>query len=254
MHHIIDTHAHYDNKQFESDRDKLLKSMNHNGIDIIINVGCSLRSSKESIDLAKTYPFVYATVGVHPHDTKSMSNAVINKIETMCSHEKVVAYGEIGLDFYHNFSPQDIQRYWFQEQLVLAASKHMPVVIHSRDSAEETFEMIQKSTLRRGVIHSFSGDIALAHAYVDLGFYVGIGGPLTFDKTKRLHGIVEALPLEKILLETDCPYLTPTPYRGKRNISSHLTYVADAIAMIKNISADDVCRQTSINARDLFGI
>ncbi|MCL2528698.1 MAG: TatD family hydrolase [Defluviitaleaceae bacterium] len=251
---IIDTHAHYDNKQFDPDRNELLASMAAGGIKTIINVGCSLRSSKASIELAKDYPFVYATVGVHPHDTKSLSDKELNKLEALCSHEKVVAYGEIGLDFFHNFSPPDVQRHWFKEQLQLADSLGMPVVIHSRDAGEETFEMIEKSPLRRGVVHSFSGDIALAWAYTNLGFHVGVGGVVTYDKTMRLQNVVDAIPLEKILLETDAPYLTPAPYRGKRNNSSYLTHVATKIAEIKGISYDEVCAKTTENAQTLFGL
>ena len=254
MYRITDTHAHYDNKQFNPDRKELLSSVAASGIEAIINVGCSFRSSKESIALAEAYPFIYATVGVHPHDAKSLSDKELTKLEAMAAHEKVVAYGEIGLDFFHNFSPPNVQRHWFKEQLQLVASLDLPVVIHSRDSAEETFSMIEKSPLRRGVIHSFSGDVMLAWNYANMGFHLGIGGPITFDKTRRLQNVVDALPLKKILLETDCPYLTPAPYRGKRNISSYLTYVVDAIAEIKGITTEEVCVQTTANAQDLFGI
>ncbi|MCL2362907.1 MAG: TatD family hydrolase [Defluviitaleaceae bacterium] len=254
MHQIIDTHAHYDHKQFNPDREELLGSMATQGVQTIINVGCSLPSSKASVALAEAYSFIYATVGVHPHDAKALSDKALQQLEALCDHDKVVAYGEIGLDFYHNFSPPDVQRHWFKEQLHLAASLGLPVVIHSRDSADETFSMIEKSPLRRGVIHSFSGDAALAWAYANMGFHIGIGGPVTFDKTKRLQNVVDTLPLDKILLETDCPYLTPTPFRGKRNNSSYLTYVADAIAEIKGVTAEEICAQTSENAQLLFGI
>jgi len=251
---IIDTHAHYDHKQYNPDREELLASMASNGVTAIINVGCSTRSSKASIDLADAYSFIYATVGVHPHDAKSLSDKELKRLEAMCEHKKVVAYGEIGLDFFHNFSPPEVQRHWFKEQLQLTTSLDLPVVIHSRDAAEETFAMIEKSPLRRGVIHSFSGDVALAWSYTNMGFYIGIGGVVTYDKTKRLQNVVDAIPLEKILLETDAPYLTPAPLRGKRNSSSYLTYVASAIAEIKGISSEEVYTQTSENARALFGI
>jgi len=251
---IIDTHAHYDHKQFDNDREELLGSMAEHSVGAIINVGWSLQSSKASIALAEEYPFVYATVGVHPHDVKSLSDKELHKLETLCSHKKVVAYGEIGLDFFHNFSPPDVQRHWFKEQLDLVTSLNLPVVIHSRDADNETFAMIEKSPIRKGVVHSFSGDVALAFAYTSLGFHLGIGGVVTYDKTKRLSNVVDATPLDKILLETDCPYLTPVPFRGKRNNSSYLTYVASTIAGIKGISPEEVCIKTSENAGNLFGI
>jgi len=251
---IIDTHAHYDHGQFSHDRAELLIQIAASGISNIINVGCDLKSSKESVALAEAYPFIFATVGVHPHDAKSLSEQNLKSLKALCCHEKVVAYGEIGLDFFHNFSPPDIQRYWFKRQLELVMELNMPVVIHSRDAAEETFEMVEKSSLKRGIIHSFSGDVALAWAYTSLGFHIGVGGVVTFDKTKRLPDVVDAIPLDKIVLETDAPYLTPTPFRGKRNNSSYLTYVAAAIADIKGITYEQVCAQTTNNAQTLFGI
>jgi len=251
---IIDTHAHYDHKQFNHDRTELLTQLETDNIASIINVGCDLKSSKASIALAEVHPFIYATVGVHPHYSNTLSEENIHSLEALCSHKKVVAYGEIGLDFFHNFSPPDTQRYWFKRQLELAEKLGIPVIIHSRDASEETFDMVEKSNLRKGVIHSFSGDAALAQAYVNLGFHIGIGGVITFDKTKRLPGVVDAIPLDKILLETDAPYLTPAPFRGKRNTSSYLTYVATTIAEIKGVAYEQVCEQTSSNAQTLFGI
>ena len=251
---IIDTHAHYDHKQFNPDRAELLSQMAAGGISNIINVGCSLQSSRASIALAEAHPFIYATVGVHPHDAKSLSEKSLNTLERLCAHDKVVAYGEIGLDFFHNFSPPDTQRHWFKRQLELAEALSIPVVIHSRDAAEETFEMVEKSAIRRGVVHSFSGDAVLARAYVGLGFHIGIGGVITFDKTGRLQDAAAAVPLSKILLETDAPYLTPAPFRRKRNNSSYLTYVAAEIGKIKAVPCETVCIQTTANARELFGI
>ena len=251
---IIDTHAHYDHRQFNQDRAELLAKMETDGISRIINVGCDLKSSRASVALAEEHPFIFATVGVHPHYSSSLSERGLKSLEALCAHKKVVAYGEIGLDFFHNFSPPDVQRDWFKRQLELAEALNIPVVIHSRDAAEETFEMVEKSSVRKGVIHSFSGDVALAWAYTNLGFHIGIGGVVTFDKTKRLPDVVDTLPLEKILLETDAPYLTPAPFRGKRNISSYLTYVASAIAEIKGVTCEQVCEQTTENAFALFGL
>jgi len=250
--HVIDSHAHYDHKRFDADRDTLLQSMPSRGVDMIINVGCSLPSSKASVKLAEAYSYVYATVGVHPHEAKALTDAGLDEIKHLCTHEKVVALGEIGLDFHYDFSPRDVQRHWFMRQLQLADEMDMPVAIHSREANEEVFNMIDKSPVRNGVLHSFSGDAQLAAAYVNLGFYIGISGVITFDKTGNLQAVVAAIPLEKMLLETDAPYLTPAPFRGKRNESQYLLYVAETIAKIKGVDAEIVCKQTSQNVKNLF--
>jgi len=249
---IIDSHAHYENRRFDLDRDELLEALPSKGIEIVINAGCDLSSSYEVIALAKKYPHAYATVGVHPHEAKSLSDGGLKVLSRLCTHEKVVALGEIGLDFHYEYSPRDIQRHWFKRQLELAAEINMPVVIHSRAADTEVFETIEKSQVRKGVIHCFPGDAALALKYVELGFYIGVGGVITFDETNSLQEAVAAVPLDKILLETDAPYLTPVPYRGKRNESPHLIYVADEIAKIKGVSTEAVCTQTSKNVRALF--
>jgi len=251
---IIDSHAHYDHKRFNADRDTLLQSMPSRSVDMIINVGCSLPSSKASVNLAEAYSYVYATVGVHPHEAKSLTDAGLEEIKHLCAHEKVVALGEIGLDFHYDFSPRDVQRHWFKRQLQLAYGIDMPVAIHSREANQEVFDVISESPVRSGVLHSFSGDAQLAVAYVNLGFHIGISGVVTFDKSGQLQAVVAAIPLEKILLETDAPYLTPAPFRGKRNESQYLTYVAEAIAKIKGIDAETVCKQTSQNVKNLFSV
>jgi len=250
--HLIDSHAHYDHKRYNADRNALLNSLPSRGVDMIINVGCSLPSSQASVKLAEAYSHVYATVGVHPHEAKTLTDAGLEEIKHLCAHEKVVAVGEIGLDFHYDFSPRDVQRYWFKRQLQLAHEMDMPVAIHSREASQEVFDMISESPVRNGVLHSFSGDAQLAAAYVNLGFHIGISGVVTFDKSGQLQAVVAAIPLEKILLETDAPYLTPAPFRGKRNESQYLTYVAEAIAKTKGIDAESVCRQTNENVVTLF--
>ena len=252
MAYIVDTHAHYDHKRFSEDRHKLLADLPQNGVGWILNVGCDLKSSQRSIELAGAYPHVYASVGVHPHEAKSLDEANFQKLKNLCSNEKVVAFGEIGLDFFHNFSPPDVQRVWFERQLELAYELELPAIIHSREAHNETFEMILDSPVREGVVHSFSGDYKLALKYVELGFYIGVGGVITFDKTNRLQSAVAEIPLERILLETDCPYLTPAPHRSKRNDSTMLTYVVDVIAKIKGETTETVLTQTSENAKALF--
>ena len=250
---IIDTHAHYDHKKFSQDRDKLIKSLPANGIETIINVGCDMPTSKASVKLADTYAHVYATVGVHPHEAKTLSDEALQTLGDLCANPKVLAYGEIGLDFFHNFSPQDVQHLWFDRQMKLAYELQLPVVIHSRDAHWDTFSVVRNSPNRRGVIHSFSGDKELALSYTDLGYFIGISGVITFDKAYQLQEAVAAIPLDKILLETDCPYLAPVPNRGKRNDSINLTYVATAIAKIKNLTPEEICKKTTENAKQLFG-
>jgi len=251
---IIDSHAHYDNKRFKEDADILVTSLPSKGVELVINVGCDMQTSKNSIKLAKKYPHVYATVGVHPHSSKTLNEENLQKLKELTKNEKVVAVGEIGLDFYHDFSPRDIQRQWFKHQLELADELDLPVIIHSREANQEVFDTILYSDVRKGVIHSFSGDWKLALRYVELGFFIGISGVVTFDKTNQLQSAVKEIPLDRILMETDCPYLTPAPHRSKRNDSTMLVYVAEAIAQIKDVTVDTVCNQTAKNVCTLFSI
>ncbi|MCL2500663.1 MAG: TatD family hydrolase [Defluviitaleaceae bacterium] len=300
---IFDTHTHYDFSQFDGDRDTVINALASNGVGMVLNVGSDMRSSAASVALARKYPFIYATVGVHPHDAKTLTERSMDELKTLAADRKVVAFGEIGLDFFRNLSPPDVQRKWFKRQLEIAWGLRLPVIIHSRDADEEVYGIMAGSPygdggrwlkggspvdgggaegLRSlegevgrcnpsapppcgvtrncptlppgGVIHAFPGDVALAQRYVDMGFYLGIGGVLTYDKTGRLKAVVEAMPLDRLLLETDCPYLTPAPHRGKRNESGYLRYVVDAVSQIKNVSPDVVRGQTYENARTLFGV
>lgn len=256
---IFETHAHYDHKQYNTDRDALLSALPSHGVGAVLNVGCSMATSRISVAMAAKYNFVYATVGVHPHDAKTLTERNMDELRKLAVNKKVVAFGEIGLDFNRNFSPPDAQRKWFARQLELAYELDLPLIIHSRDAEDEVYETLAAAPCpagvdpqRRGVIHAFPGDAVLALKYIKLGYYLGIGGVLTYDKTGRLKAVVETAPLDKILLETDCPYLTPAPHRGKRNESAYLSYVVDAIAGIKGVSAEEVRAQTWANACALF--
>ena len=266
---IIDTHAHYDHKQFDPDRDEILSKHQSLGVKFVINVGSNMDSTIASIKLAEKYPHIYATIGVHPHYTSSFEQgfvgvfnddeenfkaapASLQRLEKMAAEKKVVAYGEIGLDFFHNFSPPDVQRKWFKLQLELAIELQLPVILHSRDANDEVYGIVKASSARRGVIHSFSGDYKLAEKYVELGFLIGVGGVVTFKKAELLKETAKKIPLSKILLETDCPYLTPTPFRGKRNDSHKLFLVAEEIARLKEVAPENVCRETTKNAESLF--
>lgn len=251
---IIDTHAHYDNERYDADRDALVAALPKNGVEKIINIGCDLQTSRAAVALAEKYPHVYATVGAHPHYVKSLDENGLRELVALAAHEKVVGFGEIGLDFFHNHSPQEIQRRWFRRLLDVVADLNLPAVIHSRDANDEVFAEIKSSRVRHGVIHAFSGDAKLARAYIEMGFHIGIGGVVTFKKAEILRRAVAAIPLEKILLETDCPYLAPEPFRGKRNESPYLSYVAEKIAEIKNATAEAVRVITTENAKKLFGI
>lgn len=252
---IFDTHAHYDDKQFDTDRDSLLHSMADTGVGTIVNVGASLEGCKRAIELAKQYPFVYAAAGIHPDETGSLNDETFAMLREWCREEKVVAVGEIGLDYYWNTQSHEVQKKWFIRQLELAREQKLPVNIHSRDASEDTFQIIREYGLGLGgIIHCFSGSRELAAEYVKLGFYIGVGGVVTFKNGKKLKKVVEEIPLTSIVLETDSPYLAPEPYRGKRNCSSYIKYVAEEVARLKNVAYEEVVRQTEENAKKVYGV
>ena len=248
----FESHAHYDDERFDDDRDELLASFPAEGIETVVNSSSDIASSRASIALAEKYPFFYASVGVHPHEVSKMREEDIDTLRELSKHPKVVAIGEIGLDFYYDLSPRDDQRYWFKRQLALAEELDMPVIIHSRDASQECFDIISASNVRKGVIHCYSGSAPMAQDYADMGFYIGIGGSLTFKNNKKTVEVVEKLPLEKILIETDSPYLAPVPYRGRRNDSRLLKYVGEKRSEIKNVPEIDICNITKNNAIELF--
>ena len=247
-----ESHAHYDDERFDEDRDTLLASFPAEGIETVVNASSDIKSSKASIALSEKYPFFYAAVGVHPHEVENITEADIDELRELSKHPKVVAIGEIGLDYYYDLSPRDLQRHWFKRQLELADELKMPVIIHSRDAAQECFDIIKNSNVRNGVIHCYSGSAEMAEEYIKMGFYIGVGGSLTFKNNKKGVETVERIPIEKILIETDSPYLAPVPYRGKRNDSRLLKYVVERISQIKNIPENDICNITKNNAQNLF--
>ena len=248
----FESHAHYDDRRFREDREELLTHLPSCGIDYVVNIGCDVKSSKQSIRLAEKYDYIYATVGIHPHELYDMSSQTIAELRRLSAHKKVVAIGEIGLDYYYDTHPRELQQFWFRQQLRLAEEVQKPVVIHSRDASQETFDIIKSSSIRQGVIHCYSGAWQMAMDYVDMGFYIGVGGVVTFSNAKKLVEVVEHVPLEKILIETDSPYLAPNPNRGKRNDSRNLEYIVNKIAKIKNLSPENVAKVTQDNAKSLF--
>jgi len=252
---IFDSHAHYDSEQFNEDRDELLMSMPEKGIGIIINSGADWDSVTEVVELAEKYPHVYAAVGLHPDEVGNLSEERFEYVKSQCRKEKVVAVGEIGLDYYWDNEAHDIQKKWFIRQLELARELNLPVIIHSRDAAADTLEIMKKhANGLQGVIHCFSYSKEMAMEYVKMGFHIGVGGVVTFKNSKKLKEVVETVPLDRILLETDCPYLAPTPFRGKRNSSLYIPYIAQEIANLKGMTYEDVVAQTEQNGKDLFGI
>ncbi len=250
----FDSHAHYDDERFDEDRESLIQGLREKGVDFIVNAAADMKSCHTSLALAEKYPFIYSSIGVHPHDVKDLTDADIEEMKQLAAHQKVVAIGEIGLDYYYDNSPREDQRKWFKVQLELAKELDLPVIIHSREASQETFDIIVESGVKEGVIHCFSGSYELAKEYVKRGFYIGVGGSLTFKNAKKTVEVVEGIGLEHILIETDCPYLTPVPHRGERNDSSYLKFVVEKIAQIKGISMDEVAKVSTENAKKLFRI
>lgn len=251
---IIDTHGHYDDERFQEDREALLRGMRDNNIEFIINSGADFQGCKDTLQMTKEFSFVYGTLGIHPMDSHKITEEVFHWLENNIKEDKIVAVGEIGLDYYYEETNRELQRKWFRKQLDLAKRCEMPVVIHSRDAAEDTVTILTEAEGGKygGSLHCFSYSKEIALQFVKLGFHIGVGGIITFKNARKLKETVEVVPLEHILLETDCPYLSPEPFRGERNDSSRLIYVAEEIAKIKGISVEEVIRITSENAKDLF--
>lgn len=253
---IFETHAHYDDERFAEDRDTLLASMPERGIGRIINVGSTLASTTETLAIAQNYPYVYAAVGVHPSEIGDLNEEMFAWLKEQTRQEKTVAVGEIGLDYYWDKEPevQKAQRYWFKRQMELAREETLPVIIHSRDAAEDTMRLMQEIHAEEipGVIHCYSYSKEMALEFVKMGYRIGVGGVVTFKNARKLKETVETVPMEAILLETDCPYMAPEPHRGTRNDSSNIPYVVNTIAQIKGISTDEVEQITWENAMRLF--
>jgi TatD DNase family protein len=262
---LIDTHAHLDFSQFDADRQEVITRAQEAGVEIIVNAGAGLEASQAGVTLAETHPQVYAAVGIHPHEAKTLNEDVLEELRTLAQHPKVVAIGEIGLDYYRDRSPRPVQRQAFQRQLALAGELGNPIIVHDREAHKDVMNMLrqwvqgshQLSAISRqpvGVMHCFSGDLAMAQEVIEMGFYISIPGPVTFTNARRLPELVRALPLERLVIETDCPYLTPHPHRGKRNEPAYVRLVAEAIAQIRGIPLEQVAHITTANARALFGL
>lgn len=253
---IFDTHAHYDDEAYDRDREQVLEQIRQGGVSLVADVGASLESTRKAIALSREYDFIYAVAGVHPSEVGELTPKDMEWLEQVSEEEKVVAIGEIGLDYHYPEPDREIQKHWFREQLKLAQKVQLPISIHSREAAKDTLDIIQELHGEKygGVIHCFSYSWEMAKTYIDMGFYLGIGGVVTFKNAKKLKEVVANTPIEHIVLETDAPYLTPEPNRGKRNASHYLKYVAEAIGEIKGISPEEVIRITTENGLQMYHI
>ena len=250
---IFDTHAHYDDSRFDEDRDELISSLSEKGVSHIVNCGCDLKSSLTTVALAEKHSFIYAAVGVHAHEAEETTEEDLTEIEKLYNNKKVVAVGEIGLDYHYDFSPRERQLEVFKRQLILANKLDLPVIVHDREAHEDTMNLLKRYK-PKGVVHCFSGSAEMAKEIVKLGMYIGIGGAVTFKNAKKPIEVVEYLPLDRLVLETDAPYMTPVPFRGQRCDSAHIAYTAERIAEIKGIDVQELIDICNENAKRLFNL
>lgn len=253
---LFDSHAHLDSYKFKEDRDEVIDRARNNGIDLIMNPGADFQSSLDAVALSEEHDFIYAAVGVHPHEADSMDESMLALLKSMAKKEKVKAIGEIGLDYFYDNSPRDIQKYWFKKQLEMAKELEMPVIIHDRDANQDVFDLLREvDSFKTGVLlHCYSGSAELASQYVKLGAYISIAGPVTYKNARKTVETVEVVPLDRLLIETDSPYLTPVPFRGKRNEPMHVRHVCEKIAEIKGLTIEEVASATKENAIKYFSI
>lgn len=253
---LFDSHAHYNDEKFNDDRDALLSSMNENNVGLILNSCSEIAEIPDILALCEKYPFMYASIGVHPHEAEGLTEKDMDILREYSKNPRVKAIGEIGLDYFYDFSPRDTQKKWFARQVELAKELGLPVVIHDRDAHKDSMDILREHNVRDcgGVFHCYAGSVEMAKEILDWGMYIAFGGSLTFKKSVRPKEVAAYVPLDRIVIETDCPYLTPEPHRGKRNSSLYIHYVAEKLAEIKGISAEEVENATFENAKRLFKI
>lgn len=253
MNGIFDSHAHYDDEKYDSDREQVIANIQQKGVCNVINIGCDIKSSEKSIALAEKYPIFYAAVGIHPHTAGEVAEGYIDRLRVISAHEKVVAIGEIGLDYHYDFAPRVVQQKVFEEQLLLAQELDMPVIIHSREATEDTLKLLNKY-MPKGVVHCFTGSAQTAKEVLQLGMYIGFTGVVTFKNARKTLEVIDNTPLDRLLLETDCPYMAPEPYRGQRTTSDMIVKTAEAVARVKGISPQEAVDYARDNTKRLFGI
>lgn len=251
---LFDTHAHYDDDRFGENRDALLASMPSQGVGYITNVGTDLETSLTTLELTRRFDFVYGAVGFHPHQAKDMTNESLDRIVAMLSESKIRALGEIGLDYHYDLSERNIQREAFARQLDIASQLDMPVIIHEREACKDVMDILRASKVGRGVVHCFGGSRETARELLDMGFHISFTGVITFSNAKRSYEVVPYIPSDRIMAETDCPYLTPVPFRGKTNHSGYLKYTVEKMAEMRGVSFEEMADITTINAKLFYGI
>lgn len=253
---FIDSHAHLDDRRFNRDRERLIESLKDNDVEAVLNPGADLKSSIKAVEMAEKYPFIYAAVGCHPHDSKYMDDRTMDKFKDLAKSDKVLAIGEIGLDYHYDNSERDVQRRWFREQIRLAKDLDLPYIVHDREAHGDILKIMKEEYYDgvTGILHCYSGSVELAKEFIKLGFYISLAGPVTYPRARVPKMVAKEIPLDKLLIETDAPYLTPQVYRGKRNEPKYVRYVAEEIAKIRNISVDEVAEKTSENFKKLFNL
>lgn len=251
---LFDTHAHLNAEQFSEDQDVVINRAKENGVTRIVNIGFNRETIPSSLALTEKYDFIYTAVGWHPQDAKDMTEEDLDWLRELSKHEKVVAIGEIGLDYYWDTSPKDIQQSVFRKQIQLAKELKLPIIIHDREAHKDIVDILQEENAAEvgGIMHCFSGSVEMAKECLDMNFYISFGGPVTFKNAKKPKEVVKQIPLDRLLIETDCPYLTPDPYRGKRNESGYVRYIAETIADLREIEFEQLCKITYDNAMRLF--
>jgi TatD DNase family protein len=251
---LIDSHSHLEMPEFKKDLEEVIQRAKASGVEYIFTVGTEEKDWMRALEIAHSHPSIYAILGVHPHNTKEIDDQTYSTLKQLCRNEKVKAYGEIGLDFYRNLSPRDVQLNRFWEQIELAKELRLPIVVHDREAHQETLEILKSEKAEEcgGIIHCFSGDYRMAKECLEMGFYISIPGSITFKNAERFQEIIRRRPLESLLIETDAPFLAPVPFRGKRNEPSYIRYTAQKVAEIKNVSFEKVAEVTTENASRVF--
>lgn len=252
----FDTHAHLDDRKYREDQDLVISRAKEAGLELIVNVGYNIASARRTVELTKKYDLIYGTVGMHPHDAKDLDGDGLRELKRLAQEPKIVAIGEIGLDYHYDHSPRDVQQRVFRRMIGLAQEVKLPIVIHDREAHEDVFRILceEKAEEVGGIFHCYSGSWPLAKEAIEMGFYISIAGPITFHNAKKTVEVVKEVPLEWLLIETDSPYLAPVPYRGKRNEPAHVVKVAEMIAQIKGLEVEEVGRVTTANGKRAYGI